>query len=83
LIWRRAGWSGGEFGPFLPESRELYDLSGDPEEAQNLIQESPIVLEQLEEQLESHVISHERVGTLERRLTPEERARLRSLGYVE
>lgn len=71
--------------------RELYDLTTDPEEQINLVDERGELADRLEEQLESLVRDNRTLGRAlavpgdgaeENLLSPEERERLKALGYL-
>ncbi len=63
-------------------TRELYDLATDPTERHNLATARPGVVEALHRAISTWLASVQRGGTPSAPLTEEDRARLRSLGYV-
>ena len=79
LIDRPAGWSGGSLGGWSEATRELYDLTEDPREVHDLYATSPEILEHLIPELQSQQEARRRTDI---QLSPEQRARLRSLGYI-
>ncbi len=62
---------------------ELYDVVADPEESRNLAQERPEIAERLSRQLVSLKHAAPAPATDRHEIDPQERARLRALGYVE
>lgn len=79
LIRNARGWNGGGAGPVIEESRELYDIGEDPDEKNNLAGSGGSILDTLGKTLDAHQSPSQKP---ELHLTPEERERLRSLGYV-
>ena len=80
LIHRTPGWRGKGPLPWFPESRELYDLRRDPGETRSLHESPPAILSELEAVLgeNAHATKRDRAP-----LTPEERERLKALGYIQ
>jgi arylsulfatase A-like enzyme/cytochrome c-type biogenesis protein CcmH/NrfG len=67
----------------ISPSSELYDLEDDPEETKNLIGERPEVVTQLRRELEGLKEKFSSSRSLPiKELTPEEKEKLRALGYV-
>jgi len=80
LIHRTPGWRGEGPLPWYPESRELYDLRRDPGETRSLHESPPPILSELEAVLRAnaHATKRDRAP-----LTPEDRERLKALGYIQ
>lgn len=68
-------------GPIVHE--ELYDLARDPHEAHDTLAAAPDVRRALRARLEAYVVGSGAGGSRAPELSPEDRARLRALGYVE
>ncbi len=64
-------------------TRELYDLATDPTERRNLAASQAAVAARLQARLSRWLAATPRRGTLPPHLSEEDRARLRSLGYLE
>lgn len=64
------------------ERRELYDLSRDPGERENRFAEEPARAAALADRLRGFRLAHPRPGSAPA-VSPEDRERLRALGYVE
>lgn len=78
LILRLAGFNQAHW---RAESVELYDLAADPGEQRNLATEYPELTARLVAQARDR-IDYGLAG-LERKLSPDDAARLRALGYLE
>ena len=77
-IWRKPGWADGPHRR-VGEDRELYDLTNDPGELENLAELRPDVWLKLKESAE-----HLEILTLgTQKLSPEALEALRRLGYAE
>jgi len=79
LIEVSSGWGGGGAVKYMEEAQELYNLDADPLEVENLVDLQEPVLDTLTKKLNDHRSPSQKP---ELHLTPEERERLRSLGYV-
>ena len=64
------------------EWEELFDLSADPDELENLAENRPELLAQLRAELERRLDQASSAETIEAELSEEEAAHLRALGYV-
>ena len=78
-LWRLRGWEGDGEAFIRAETRELYDLSEDPQELRNVVATYPAVFNDLREWGRSHEVVVMPPG---RAISDERRDILRSLGYI-
>jgi arylsulfatase A-like enzyme/Tfp pilus assembly protein PilF len=83
------GWSelvglvDGDWKYIKEPKEELYDLKTDPQETNNVVSGEKKIAQEKRAKLEDFIAKYSsRIKTPKRELTPEERERLRSLGYV-
>ncbi|MGH0030786.1 MAG: sulfatase [Myxococcota bacterium] len=80
-VYRSGRWK--SYWPRTPGAPRLVDLSTDPEERHDVASEHPEVLAAHRRAIEGHVARLALAGKVDGDLDPEQRERLRALGYLE